>query len=263
MLIKDITLLDFDNWYIGGVSAIYKKPDYITLVHGKSGRTVNGFIYIVSGKIECRFQKSHMIFEEGSLIYFPLKSIHSIHVSDDTYFRKINFTILDRESDEEIVFSEFPTVIYANTPKNVVEMTRRACEVFKNHRPGYSAQVTGILCNLLSEVSGDLSLKSRKSVIDDAVGIMNENLAENFSITQLSDICNISPAHFRRLFKAQFDMTPTQYRNSIRISKAKMLLRTSSLSISEIAFFLGFESEYYFSRVFKKYTGISPSEYKR
>ena len=64
-----------------------------------------------------------------------------------------------------------------------------------------------------------------------------------------------------RLFREETGTTPIEYRNRLRIQRACQLLRGRECTIGEIAALLGFESVYYFSRVFKKLTGVAPSRW--
>lgn len=260
MIIKALTDLDSFDWYIGGVAAICQKPEYATLSHKGKGRKVNGFLYIVSGEVECTVERKKLIFPENSLIYLPEGSMHSITLKKDTVFRRIDFILTDGEN--KILFSQKPMIIYESTPKHIEEITKQLCDTFASHSVGYISKCISAVSRLISEISADTSI-SKTSLLDSAINYMNENLTSDFSIEYLAELCNMSSAHFRRLFKAQFNMTPIKYKNTMRVSKAKMLLRRSSLSIGEIASFLGFDSEYYFSRVFKNITGISPGEYKK
>ncbi len=64
-----------------------------------------------------------------------------------------------------------------------------------------------------------------------------------------------------RAFKKETGLSPIEYRNRLRIERARTLLSRDICSVSEAAKLLGFESVYYFSRVFKQHTGVAPSQY--
>jgi transcriptional regulator GlxA family with amidase domain len=67
---------------------------------------------------------------------------------------------------------------------------------------------------------------------------------------------------FRKLFKEETGVSPHQYYLNLRIDRAKSLLQTTELNVNEVAFQSGFESEYYFSKFFKKKVNLSPTEYR-
>ncbi|MDO5479350.1 MAG: helix-turn-helix transcriptional regulator, partial [Clostridia bacterium] len=67
----------------------------------------------------------------------------------------------------------------------------------------------------------------------------------------------------RRIFKSAAKTSPIKYINYLRLEKAKNLLSESSLKVSEIAVQVGFSDSFYFSRLFKKETGVSPASFKK
>ena len=91
---------------------------------------------------------------------------------------------------------------------------------------------------------------------------MNANLGENISLADLAGICNVSPAHFCRLFKNITGKTPIQYLTDIRLYEAEALLKNSDKSISQIACEVGIPDICYFSRKFKEQFGLTPSQVK-
>ena len=88
------------------------------------------------------------------------------------------------------------------------------------------------------------------------------HLYSNLKIDQLAKLCNLSLSSFKREFRKEFDDSPTNYINEKRIEKAKELLSVTNLPISEIAYETGFRDSLYFTRLFKKKTGIPPTSYR-
>ncbi|MFC9540994.1 AraC family transcriptional regulator [Lysinibacillus sp. NPDC056959] len=91
---------------------------------------------------------------------------------------------------------------------------------------------------------------------------IEQNLHESLSIQALADLLNISARHLLRIFKARYEVGPQIYLQQLRIEKAKHYLVENQYGIKEIAISLGFEDEYYFSRVFKKATNMAPSNFR-
>jgi len=83
------------------------------------------------------------------------------------------------------------------------------------------------------------------------------------TIERLSQEATLSPYHFIRLFRRQYKQTPHQYLIQRRIDRAKELLQSSDLPITEICVEVGFESLGSFSTLFRKATGLSPSVYRQ
>jgi AraC-like DNA-binding protein len=92
---------------------------------------------------------------------------------------------------------------------------------------------------------------------------IHENLNSDISPEELAANHNVSYAWFRKAFKEITGQSPGQYQLNLKIQKACRMLHETELSISEIAYQNGFESEYYFSRVFKNKMSKSPSNYRK
>lgn len=81
------------------------------------------------------------------------------------------------------------------------------------------------------------------------------------NITELSDMCGITPEYFRKIFKAYYGASPLKYINTLKIAHAKELLASGMYSVTEAAFQSGYTDMSYFSRAFKKETGEAPRYY--
>ncbi len=95
------------------------------------------------------------------------------------------------------------------------------------------------------------------------INYINDNLDSELSIQNISKNVNISKSVLYRRFQSCFNCTVNQYINRARIEKAKILLRENNLSVEDIAQKVGFLSGSYFSKKFKKETGMSPYKYKK
>ena len=85
---------------------------------------------------------------------------------------------------------------------------------------------------------------------------------DRVSVAELSELYGMSEGHFIRQFKSYTGQTPLEYRAFKRIETAKSLLAGTDMSVTDISFSLGYEDPLYFSRVFKRQTGVSPREYR-
>lgn len=95
-----------------------------------------------------------------------------------------------------------------------------------------------------------------------AIEYITDNYLDKFSLLDLASETHYSPYHFLRLFKQHTGKTPFEFLLDVKIEKAKTLLKHSNRPISEICYQCGFSSNSYFCQVFKKKTGVSPSQYK-
>ncbi len=108
----------------------------------------------------------------------------------------------------------------------------------------------------------DMSLKSTKKLMEKAREFIASNFHTNLSLDLVADHLHISPEHLSREFKKEIGENFIDYLLKLRIAKAKEYLQQGSYKTYEVANLVGFHDEKYFSKVFKKNTGFTPSEFK-
>ncbi len=86
---------------------------------------------------------------------------------------------------------------------------------------------------------------------------------KKWDVASIAREVNLSPTHFQRLYKSFFDTTCIQDIIQSRIKNAQFYLRTTNMSIQALSAFCGYDNELHFMRQFKKYTGMTPSEYRK
>lgn len=91
---------------------------------------------------------------------------------------------------------------------------------------------------------------------------IEKHFCEEISNAVLADIAGYSERQLIRLFRSAMDMTPKNYINSLRIHKSRHLLRSTGLSVGEIAWQCGFNDQNYFSRLFRRNAGMSPTDFR-
>lgn len=96
-----------------------------------------------------------------------------------------------------------------------------------------------------------------------AAAYIETHFAESIDVAQLAQLSHYSERHFLRLFTQTYKATPTEYITNLRINHACILLKDKKCSVSEAAIHCGYTNVNYFSRVFRKKTGLSPTEYKK
>ena len=119
-----------------------------------------------------------------------------------------------------------------------------------------------ILLSILDASKGGLQNNKSDEILK-AITFIKKNLDQVFSIENLADHVHLSVSHFKVKFKNEMGTTPADFVQRQKISKSEKLLCDSNLNITEIAYSLGYPSSQHFSSVFKRYTGKSPSEFKK
>ena len=98
--------------------------------------------------------------------------------------------------------------------------------------------------------------------MDQAIQFMNQHLNKNISLPELSASYNYSTSRFSSLFKDRTGFAPIDYFLHMKVQKATQFLDFTDKPVKEIGDELGFDDPYYFSRLFKKIMGSSPSDFR-
>lgn len=106
------------------------------------------------------------------------------------------------------------------------------------------------------------SISASQKIIDKANKYIAENYNRDISLNELAEYVHLSPSYFCRLYKQVTKCNLVDFINSVRISHAKNLLVGSSHDIDYIAFAVGFNTHNYFTTVFRRFVGMTPSEYR-
>lgn len=99
------------------------------------------------------------------------------------------------------------------------------------------------------------------NLTEKALNYLSHNYKTEISLNIVADYLHISPYYLSRIIKKQTGKNFTDYLTLFRINQSKILLKEKKLSVKEITYSVGFSSQSYFSKVFKKYTGVSPTEF--
>ncbi len=99
-------------------------------------------------------------------------------------------------------------------------------------------------------------------VIGEALSYLHENYAGQFTAAELAARFGLSAKRFAAVFQRHTGMTPACYLTGLRIRQSKELLRTSDCPVSRVAEYVGYQDPYYYSRLFKKISGVSPTEFR-
>jgi len=111
---------------------------------------------------------------------------------------------------------------------------------------------------LSSELAGRLPEQQLQNVID----YVHAHLNQDIPLSEMAGVLNLSQYHFCRLFKQLTGITPHQYLTRCRIDQAKQLLLETKLTITEVAFEVGFTNHSSFTRLFRQYVGVTPKVFR-
>jgi AraC-like DNA-binding protein len=130
---------------------------------------------------------------------------------------------------------------------------------------GFDSKIKSELYNILYNMQAEYHAPyANFKIIEPAVNYIHANYdKENIRVELLASLCGISTVYLRNTFKKRFNMSPINYINDLKMTRAKELLHSQFYTVSEVCFLSGYNNESYFCREFKKHFGITPSEYMR
>ncbi|WP_027092571.1 AraC family transcriptional regulator [Cohnella thermotolerans] len=130
--------------------------------------------------------------------------------------------------------------------------------------PGDEAEEDGRRNYLMSALLRIREMREEQtsSVIERAKAYIRQRFAEDLSLEEVADHVHLNPFYFSKVFKQHVGETFIDYLTGLRIDKAKQLIEEDRLSLKEVCYEVGYKDPNYFSRVFKKVTGVAPSEYR-
>jgi YesN/AraC family two-component response regulator len=184
------------------------------------------------------------------------------------------FTRMEHRSSDALR-SEKNFMIVANT------IYRKAAEAGKVH-PIYLDRLSRQYSQLIENISGvdEIAPMSKKMIrgycmlvkthstssyspmIAHAMNFISLNISDEMNLSKVAEICNANRSYLSSQFKKETGMTITDFINSKKINHAVFMINAQSGSFSEIAAACGISDITYFTRLFKKYKGMSPSEYR-
>ncbi len=147
------------------------------------------------------------------------------------------------------------------------ELFSSISDIWEEKRAGYILHATSVFYRILEEIVKQNARKDHTPDYDkirDTVHYINKSFTDSsLTVEGLCRMSSISDTYFRRLFFREFGTTPSKYISELRISYAAELLESGYYSVSDAAAEAGFTDTKYFSRVFRKFYGKSPLEYKK
>jgi len=245
---------------------------YHSITHRKSGRNDYMLVYTHTGRSLARFYNNENIVNAGSVfIYKPGEEqyygqvkneplccywVHFTGYGIPEIFRQLD---LERRSIIQIGVSDSLVIMFDMMIKEIIQK-----------QYNYEIILSAMLLQLLHYISSkayhqDNSNHSGKNneLINMSINYINMNYYKNITVKELAGISGLCVSRYINVFRENIGFTPKEYMIKVRLDKACEMLYNTNLSIKEIALLTGFEDQLYFSRVFKKYKKVSPTEYRK
>lgn len=208
---------------------------------------------------------------EGTVEHTCFAGIHVTGVPVKLHDQVIGYlqtgeVLLEQLTDEQIAATTRQVLSWGLTtnPDDVHDLLR-AGQILTPKQYEAVVRLLEIFSRHISALAEKLSVTSEYHVpegIRKSRDYIQAHLDQPLNLDKVAMVANMSAAHFCRMFKKATGMNFSEYVNRLRIEKAKQLIRTTGLTISQVAYEVGFNSVTHFNRIFRKITGSNPTEFR-
>lgn len=224
--------------------------------------------HVLSGKGQYITENSMFSIKAGDtfLIYPFTEIVYKADENDPWEYYWIGFSGSDAEALLDLTdFSKQNPVISTDFGEKLKNEILNTCKAY-GQEDFNAIRMTGGLYNILSIiVENSNKAKNRQEssryYAQKAGEYIAHNYAQLITVEDIASYVGVSRSHLFRVFKKHYSASPKEFLSKYRIRKSCNLLKETSLSIGAIANSVGFEDSLYFSRVFKRVKGITPTEY--
>lgn len=233
-------------------------------VINKSRRRDYYILYMTEGDMFMEIDNKKLCISEGQLIIIKPETLYSYYGINGKKVQYLWIHFSGNEAKSTVLKFNLTlnTVMNIGVRQKLFEYWHHIFYEFLKNDSFFSESSCCILKQILIMFSRYANCSDKKQQFLKSLFYIHEHLESDICIRNLSELENLSDTRFRSEFKKSLGMSPKEYIINLRIETACMLLSESDISISEVARLVGYADPYYFSRIFKRKTGISPLCYK-
>ena len=264
MKIIDIKRLDGENFnpvFINALRQFWKSTKSFQCIGNPKNQNLILFLDGCKATYTDKYGNTYVA-KSTDVVYTPLGSEYRANLSDfvspESHTVGINFLLFD-EACEPIVLSDKIEIFHIDRVGDVASAFDRAALI---GRDGTTLSNRIILMEILSLLM-DEPLSGDNSIVYDTVEYLSKNIEENPSVGALAKRCNVSEVYLRKKFKESMGVSPSEYRNKLRLDKAASYLKYGDISVQEISDTLKYSTVSHFIKEFKSEFGISPLQYRK
>lgn len=220
------------------------------------------FFYPVNGEIDFTSHTGKQVsIKSGDILFLPydIEYTSSWINSENGQYYSVEF-ILEYPDGRNLNLYEDLTYLFHDNG-SFLPLFREIAQTTKTETVGFHLRCQEQFLHLLYQIA--MHVKQNTPLqhdIQPALSVIEGNFREDIHIDTLASMCHMSPATFRRKFLKYASMPPIQYRNILRLTKARELIRTGLYTLNDTAEIVGISDPCYFSKLYKKHFGVTPSQ---
>lgn len=226
--------------------------------------------YLVKGEMTLWIHEQPQLMQPGQAVFhYPHTGYrYAMSGEEEVQYYWVHFTGADADALIHSCRIQNQTLLTVGSSPSILSDFEGLFHDFilRDHCLDFSA--ASRLLSICTEISrrqesaqrGSLGAASR---IYRAITYIHQNYEKDISVCLLAELEHLSPSRFRALFREATGLSPMDYLAVLRLNHARQLMLQAGLSIGEIAQAVGYQDQLYFSRIFRKRTGLSPTLYRQ
>ena len=221
---------------------------------------IDRFVYITKGRAVFSSEGEELCAGAFDMIYLPCEGAYRSHWQEDSEFMVIDLLLHDAKGTP-IRFGEKTQILFSDPHGAYRGLLEELAAKADASGPFDWLERLSLSFKLLCEMARD----SNRTQLDEhyrriraGLSFLQNNFTLDFPVEDLAKMSCISVGSFRKSFSEYTGVSPVEYRNRLRIQKAMELLKTGNYTVGETAEAVGIRDIKYFSKLFKKYAGVSP-----
>lgn len=229
----------------------------------RNGRSDYHLLYVCSGSCVAEYEGAKSVLKDGDfIIYYPGQTQkYSFETNAECVTLWVHFSgkVAEDILNETGLLSG---VYFCEADSKISDIFTEMVDEFRICKDLHESAENGLFVYMLTRLSRKLKTENNVRGLENVIIHMHNNFAGEYNPEIYANMCLLGKSRFSHKFKEHYGIPPHKYFIELKIEKAKELLKFSNLGIGEIAQNVGYENPLYFSRIFKKHTTLSPSEYR-
>lgn len=221
-------------------------------------------MYVVRGALKIETEGISYIAHSGETVLINCHKFHSYSSLGNLDTLWLHFDGANAESIYNELNSSYGSVILIRNSHDMINRIHKVYDAFRSGRKVIEAVQSANISRILAEFfkSQIIEAADKKTMIDKVINHIEENYEQDLTVPDLAVIAGLSDYYFIRIIKKETGFTPHEYIIRSRIIGAKLLLKSTTMTLKEIAYKCGFSNESSFSNTFKRITKMTPGSFR-
>ncbi|MBQ4585393.1 MAG: helix-turn-helix transcriptional regulator [Clostridia bacterium] len=239
-------------------------PPFEYNTYNSKGRDDYFLIYVTDGIFSTKINDEVYNLKKGSVVIFPPKFKYHYWGEPPSKYLCAHFTGSHVEKIlTDLGFSLDPLVLEGEFSPKIKALFDKMIEADITKAPFLQYSLACLLEEILLTIATNREKNKGYRTFKSSIKYIHTNYTEKIHIPSLAKMEGLSNSRFITLFTKEMGKTPSDYILSLRLSRACELLTSTNMEISEIGPASGYKDPYFFSKIFKKYMGVPPGEYRK